>query len=587
MVEATPPDLASIKSFSDGEVVIKEGAEGYLAYTVLEGTAEVVKSSPTGAIVLATLGSGDSFGEISALTKRPATTSVIARGFLSVEILNRDSLLEQLRSDPEYATDMFDMQADILSRNQATLIHHYTDILDKGRGNKFTLAEWLSKDRTIQAFEPDHIRIEQERPPLAIQAAGYLVSAFILFAILWSYFATVDVVVLSRGKSVASHDSVGVHAPSSGRLVNAVFRDGMTVKKGEVLAKVDQTLEEIDTALHQDRLSFLNATSVRLNAELSGTAPERFSENPAHDKTQQALFEGNQAAYTGTLDEKRTILATLEEKAARKQDETILLSRTVKDKEKLFDMAQDVYERTTEVFQRATVAQQRMLEDKQKLSIARLELQRAITDYKSITGQIKSTRLEIEQIQKNHTATLQNQIAELSKEILDIKAKLDRSHAQGRLVEIKAQIDGVIVEASSKVDGSLLQQGEVLMKILPKDEKLDFDVDVSPSDIAKVTVGNAVNIKLDALPFVKHGMGLGRIKSISADTLESDMSGEKGRFYRAKIEILRSDFENTPENFRLYVGMTGSGEIIVGKRRVVEYFIYPIIRNVKSSFREP
>jgi len=299
------------------------------------------------------------------------------------------------------------------------------------------------------------------------------------------------------------------------------------------------------------------------------------------------LFESNQAAYNGTLDEKRTILTTLEEKAARKTKEAVILSRTVKDKEQLFAMAQDVYNRTTEVFQRATIAQQRLLEEKQKLAAARLELERVISDHKSISGQIKSTRQEIKQLQKAHTATLRNQIAELSKEIVDIRSKLDRSQAQGRLVEIKAQIDGVIVEASSKVDGSLLQQGEVLMKILPKDEKLDFDVDISPSDIAKVTVGNAVNIKLDALPFVKHGMGLGRIKSISEDTLESDLSGEKGRFYRAKIEILRTDFENTPENFRLYVGMTGSGEIIAGKRRVIEYFIYPIIRNVKTSFREP
>ncbi|MBL4613388.1 MAG: cyclic nucleotide-binding domain-containing protein, partial [Magnetovibrio sp.] len=300
-------DKTAVKTFADGKTIIKEGAEGFLSYKILDGRADVVKASPTGYVQLATLSQGESFGEISALTKRPATTSVIARGPLSVQLIDRDTLLEHVRSNPDFAAKMFDQQAHILTSNQATIIGHYTDILDKERSKRFSFREWMSKDKTIQAFEPDYIRIEQERPPFMVQLTGYLISAFIIFTVAWTYYATVDVVVLTRGKSVASHDSIGVHAPTSGRLVEAVFKNGQVVKAGDVLAKVDQTLEKIDAALNRNKYSILLATQERMNAELDGEARVQFSDNPNHNAAQRALFATNQAAYKGMLDEKQAV----------------------------------------------------------------------------------------------------------------------------------------------------------------------------------------------------------------------------------------------------------------------------------------
>ena len=70
---------------SPGEPVITEGATDLFLYVLLRGQVNVVKNKK----VLATLDSGDSFGEIGALAGEPRTAHVISRG---------DSFL--LRFDP-------------------------------------------------------------------------------------------------------------------------------------------------------------------------------------------------------------------------------------------------------------------------------------------------------------------------------------------------------------------------------------------------------------------------------------------------------------------------------------------------------
>ena len=44
---------------------------------------------------------------------------------------------------------------------------------------------------------------------------------------------------------------------------------------------------------------------------------------------------------------------------------------------------------------------------------------------------------------------------------------------------------------------------------------------------------------------------------------------------------------NLPQGFTILPGMTVSAEINVGERRIIEYFLYPIIAGFDQSLREP
>ena len=96
-----------------------------------------------------------------------------------------------------------------------------------------------------------------------------------------------------------------------------------------------------------------------------------------------------------------------------------------------------------------------------------------------------------------------------------------------------------------------------------------------------------VSIKLDALPFQDFGDLRGELVFLSQDTFNKSLSGEKGAFYRGRIDISREQLQSFPADFQLTQGMLATADIKVGKRRVITYFTFPIIRAFEDAFREP
>ncbi len=100
-------------------------------------------------------------------------------------------------------------------------------------------------------------------------------------------------------------------------------------------------------------------------------------------------------------------------------------------------------------------------------------------------------------------------------------------------------------------------------------------------------LGAEVSLKLDALPFQKHGDLAGEITFISEDTVDESTDGKPGTFYRANAAIMSDELRDVPDNFRLVPGMLLTGDVLSGRRRLITYFIYPVIRTIETSFSEP
>ena len=96
-----------------------------------------------------------------------------------------------------------------------------------------------------------------------------------------------------------------------------------------------------------------------------------------------------------------------------------------------------------------------------------------------------------------------------------------------------------------------------------------------------------MKILLSALPSQKHGELIGELVNISKDTIDEDISGEKASVYRGKIKIVENKLRNVPSDFNLLPGMNVSGNIISGKRPVITYLIYPVIKTINTAMREP
>ena len=125
------------------------------------------------------------------------------------------------------------------------------------------------------------------------------------------------------------------------------------------------------------------------------------------------------------------------------------------------------------------------------------------------------------------------------------------------------------------------------MTIVPTGGELAVEFDISPKDISKLVPDSPITIQLEALPTQKHGDLLGRLTYLSADTVAETLDGEPESTYRALATIEEVNLRETPPNFRLIPGMKVTGKFKVGERRLITYFIYPILRTIGGSFSEP
>lgn len=83
---------AAVRSFDPPEVIVREGEPGTSFFLIEDGEVEVQTKDPSGKpLVLAHLAAGEFFGEVSVLTGKPRTATIVARTPVTViEISKKD-----------------------------------------------------------------------------------------------------------------------------------------------------------------------------------------------------------------------------------------------------------------------------------------------------------------------------------------------------------------------------------------------------------------------------------------------------------------------------------------------------------------
>lgn len=121
------------------------------------------------------------------------------------------------------------------------------------------------------------------------------------------------------------------------------------------------------------------------------------------------------------------------------------------------------------------------------------------------------------------------------------------------------------------------------MIVVPIEDRLEVEAWVENKDIGFVDPKQIAEIKVDAFPFTKFGTIDGEIQSLSLDAVPLE---NVGHVYAARVSMAKSDILVGNKVVKLSPGMTVSVEIKTGKRRLIEYFLNPLLRGIKETARE-
>lgn len=132
----------TIKTFTDGEVIVKEGSTGMEMYIISSGEVKVNKLMRDKEVELAWLGRGDFFGEMSLLENAPRSATVTAVGTTKVIVLNLGNFMLKIRRDPSFAFSLMQKMSKRIRLLNEDLLNALKDKPQEDIRSKITKSEF-------------------------------------------------------------------------------------------------------------------------------------------------------------------------------------------------------------------------------------------------------------------------------------------------------------------------------------------------------------------------------------------------------------------------------------------------------------
>ena len=189
------------------------------------------------------------------------------------------------------------------------------------------------------------------------------------------------------------------------------------------------------------------------------------------------------------------------------------------------------------------------------------------------------TQTRYDEVLKEATE-LSHNISALNASLAEIRNKRVQIEKQKQI--LKAPIDGYVNEVFVHTIGGVVTPAEKIMTIVPKNAEKQIKAKVLNQDAGFVAEGMPVSIKVDTYNFQKYGILNGVVTNVSPNSVEEERMGPVYEVY-IKPENTTLLVEGKEQSIKY--GMTTTNEIKIGKRRIIEFFIYPLIKYMDESIK--
>ena len=440
-------------------------------------------------------------------------------------------------------------------------------------------------------FQSDLGAIIEQPPPLAMRMTMHFVALLVVVLILIASFMKIDVVVVGSGQLITDRPTDVIQPLDRAMVRELNVKAGDAVTKGQVLATLDPTFTQADMASLNEHQRSVVAQIRRLQAELDGTPFVPASQTDPDELLQARLYDERQQQYASRL---RTYDEDIEhDEASLKTTDDARASL-----EKQVEVASELEKMRSDLLQTQSGSRLNYLDSLSGRLRAQRDYQDAVNHLTELHHSLASKQAERKTFVDDWRRQLLEDLVKARGDATSNGENLAKAVRMHDLVVLTAREDGVVLDVANRSVGSVLQGGEPFITIVPADAPLIANVSITSGDVGSTAPGDKVEVKVDAFPFQRHGMLHGFLRSISeesfsqqtaatAATPQVGQTSNGGAFHRAQIELTDLTLHDLPAGAHLIPGMTVAAEIEVGSRSIISYFIYPLIRGLHESMREP
>lgn len=429
-------------------------------------------------------------------------------------------------------------------------------------------------------FLPDADEIEQRPLPRSARITLHALLAVLFCSVVWAALSEVDLVVVARGRLVTPLPNIVVQPLETSIIQQINVRQGQIVRKGETLATLDPTFTAADETELRTRLHSLNNQLEQLEGSLSGRKVGRPEGSDADSRLQVDLSGERKASYGAQVRKLReTVEQTRAAMETNRRDQQVLASR-VKVLKDMAAMQEQLVAEKYAIRSRLLDAQDRLLDAERSLQLATnkdAELRRALA----------AQEAEKASFETGWRQKLMEEVLAVSRERDAVAEQLQKAGKRHKMVVLSSPSDAVVLDIAKLSQGSVAKEAEPLFTLVPLGAALEAEVEVDSLDVGYLKVGDLAHLKFDAYPFQRHGTMPAHLRTISEDAFRREAAGSATAFYTSRLQLDGGQLNRMPEHARLLPGMTLSAEIVVGKRSVMSYLVWPLMKALDESIREP
>ena len=291
---------------------------------------------------------------------------------------------------------------------------------------------------------------------------------------------------------------------------------------------------------------------------------------------EEKLFESRRNARAG-------LRAQLRERIAQVSEEIRGLSAQFDAKEQEIKLIDEELIGVGELYQKKLITIIRYMQLLREQAKINGEHGMLVADIARARGKVTEIELQIIQIDQDFRTEVLRDLRDAQGKLAELKERHVAAEDQLRRADIRSPQAGTVHQLSVHTIGGVVGQGETIMQVVPRADKLVVEVKVAPQDVDQLVIGSKVTVRIMAgnqrtMPDVA-----GVLTRISADLTRDSQTNQV--YYVVRVSLDEEQVRGL-HDLTLVPGMPAEAFIQTQERTPLQYLLGPLSQQIARTFRE-
>jgi hemolysin D len=430
------------------------------------------------------------------------------------------------------------------------------------------------------AFSTAAIALRQQPPARIARMVTVAICVMAAATLAYASLASMDIVVSAQGRVSASGKSKVIQPLEAGVVKAIAVRDGQAVKAGDVLLELDATATLADRDRLQREAQETQADVLRLQSLLSGK--EEWAQAP---DLPAAMVTNQQAVLAGRRSEQDSRMASLAADIARRTADRDAIAANIAQLRTSLPLVRQKHTMREELAGTGHVSKTGVIETQLELLNMEKELSVQGNRLNESSASLNAAVQQRKQAQAEFRARASAELVDAMRKHDAARQELVKATQRRDLQTLHSPIDGVVQQLAVTTVGGVVTQAQPLMTIVPHNAVLEVEAQVMNRDIGHIKVGQRVINKVETFDFTRFGYIEGTVQWVGTDAVNDP---KLGPVYPVRIQLSKAETPNVVngQHGTVTAGMSVTSDIRTGERRMIEYFIAPMLRYKQEALRE-